>query len=111
MDGPAVFKLAVKVLEQVAHEALEKANLKSEQIDWLVPHQANIRIIEALAGNLGLPLERFYINLDRYGNTSAATIPIALDEARRAGKIKPGDYTLLVAFGAGLTYGSTLIRW
>jgi 3-oxoacyl-[acyl-carrier-protein] synthase-3 len=90
---------------------VEQHHLTLDQINLVIPHQANIRIIEALASNLGLPLERFYINLDRYGNTSAATIPIALDEARRAGKIKPGDYTLLVAFGAGLTYGSTLIRW
>jgi 3-oxoacyl-[acyl-carrier-protein] synthase-3 len=77
----------------------------------VIPHQANIRIIESLAGSLEIPMERVYVNLDRFGNTSSASIPLALDEARRSGRIKPGDLTLLVAFGAGLTYGSTLIRW
>jgi 3-oxoacyl-[acyl-carrier-protein] synthase-3 len=77
----------------------------------VIPHQANIRIIEALADNLKMPLEKFYINLDRFGNTSSASIPLALDEARRSGRIKPGDLTLMVAFGAGLTYGAALVRW
>jgi 3-oxoacyl-[acyl-carrier-protein] synthase-3 len=77
----------------------------------VIPHQANLRIIEAIAQYLELPVERFFVNLDRYGNTSAASIPIAMDEALRLGRIKPGDITLLVAFGAGLTYGSALIRW
>ena len=111
MKGKEVFKNAVRVMETVAREMVEQHHLTFDQINLVIPHQANIRIIEALSSNLGVPLERFYINLDRYGNTSAASIPLALDEARRAGKIKPGDYTLLVAFGAGLTYGSTLIRW
>jgi 3-oxoacyl-[acyl-carrier-protein] synthase-3 len=111
MKGKEVFKNAVRVMETVAREMVEQHHLTFDQINLVIPHQANIRIIEALSSNLGVPLERFYINLDRFGNTSAASIPLALDEARRAGKIKPGDYTLLVAFGAGLTYGSTLIRW
>ncbi|MEI6106238.1 MAG: beta-ketoacyl-ACP synthase III [Opitutae bacterium] len=111
MKGKEVFKNAVRVMETVAREMVEQHHLTLDQISLVIPHQANIRIIETLAKNLGVPLERFFINLDRYGNTSAASIPLALDEARRAGRIKPGDYTLLVAFGAGLTYGSTLIRW
>ena len=111
MKGKEVFKNAVRVMETVAREMVEQHHLTLDQINLVIPHQANIRIIEALSSNLGVPLERFYINLDRFGNTSAASIPLALDEARRAGRIKPGDYTLLVAFGAGLTYGSTLIRW
>ena len=111
MKGKEVFKNAIKVMETVAREMVEQHHLTFDQISLIIPHQANYRIIEALASNLGVPLDRFYVNLDRYGNTSAASIPLALDEARRSGRIKPGDYTLLVAFGAGLTYGSTLIRW
>ncbi|HEY4300896.1 MAG TPA: beta-ketoacyl-ACP synthase III [Candidatus Didemnitutus sp.] len=111
MNGREVFKSAVRVMETVAREMLEQHNLTPDQISLVVPHQANIRIIEALAGNLKMPLEKFYINLDRYGNTSSASIPLALDEARRAGRIKPGDLTLMVAFGAGLTYGAALVRW
>ncbi len=111
MNGREVFKSAVRVMETVAREMMEQHKLTPDQVSLVIPHQANIRIIEALAGNLEMPIEKFYVNLDRYGNTSSATIPLALDEARRAGKIKPGDLTLLVAFGAGLTYGATLIRW
>jgi len=111
MNGREVFKSAVRVMETVAREMMEQHQLTPDQISLVIPHQANIRIIEALAGNLEMPIEKFYVNLDRYGNTSSATIPLALDEARRAGRIKPGDLTLLVAFGAGLTYGATLIRW
>ncbi len=111
MNGREVFKSAVRVMETVAREMMEQHNLTPDQINLVIPHQANIRIIEALAANLKVPMERVYVNLDRYGNTSSASIPLALDEARRAGRIKPGDLTLLVAFGAGLTYGSTLIRW
>ena len=76
-----------------------------------MPHQANIRILDALATRLEIPLERFVINIDRYGNTSAASIPLALDEAHAAGRVHPGDYIVLVAFGAGLTWGATLIKW
>jgi 3-oxoacyl-[acyl-carrier-protein] synthase-3 len=111
MKGKEIFKNAVRVMETVAREMVEQHGLTFDQINLVIPHQANVRIVEALAGNLGLPLDRFYVNIDRYGNTSSASIPLALDEARKAGKIKPGDYTLLVAFGAGFTYGSTLIRW
>jgi len=111
MNGREVFKSAVRVMETVAREMMEQHHLTPDQINLVIPHQANIRIIEALASALKMPMERVYVNLDRYGNTSSASIPLALDEARRSGRIKPGDLTLLVAFGAGLTYGSTLIRW
>ena len=111
MNGREVFKSAVRVMETVAREMMEQHHLTPDQISLVIPHQANIRIIEALAGNLKMPMDKFYVNLDRFGNTSSASIPLALDEARRAGRIKTGDLTLLVAFGAGLTYGATLIRW
>ena len=111
MNGREVFKSAVRVMETVAREMMEQHHLTPDKISLLIPHQANIRIIESLAGSLGMPMEKVYVNLDRYGNTSSASIPLALDEARRSGRIKPGDLTLLVAFGAGLTYGATLIRW
>lgn len=111
MNGREVFKSAVRVMETVAREMLEQHKLAPDQINLVIPHQANIRIIEALAGNLGIPMERVCVNLDRYGNTSSASIPLALDEARRSGRLKPGDLTLLVAFGAGLTYGAALVRW
>lgn len=111
MNGREVFKSAVRVMETVAREMMEQHHLTPDQINLVIPHQANIRIIESLASSLKVPMERVYVNLDRYGNTSSASIPLALDEARRAGRIKPGDLTLLVAFGAGLTYGATLIRW
>jgi 3-oxoacyl-[acyl-carrier-protein] synthase III len=111
MKGKEVFKLAVRAMEEAARDILEQHHLRADQIACVIPHQANLRIIESIAQYLELPLDRFFINVDRYGNTSAASIPIALDEARRAGRIKTGDLTLLVAFGAGLTYGSALIRW
>jgi 3-oxoacyl-[acyl-carrier-protein] synthase-3 len=111
MKGKEVFKQAVRVMDDAAREILEQHQLHADQISLVIPHQANLRIIEAISEYLELPLERFFVNVDRYGNTSAASIPIALDEARRSGRIKPGDLTLLVAFGAGLTYGSALIRW
>ena len=111
MKGKKVFKLAVRVMEEAARDILEQHGVAAHQIGLVIPHQANLRIIDALAQYLELPADRFYVNVDRYGNTSAASIPIALDEARRAGRIKQGDLTLLVAFGAGLTYGSALIRW
>jgi len=110
MRGREVFKLAVKVMEQAAKEILEQNGLKSDQLACVIPHQANMRIIELLASRLEIPMDRFYLNLDKYGNTSAASIPIALDEARREGRIRPGDLTLMVAFGAGLTWGAALVR-
>jgi 3-oxoacyl-[acyl-carrier-protein] synthase III len=111
MKGKEVFKIAVRGMEEAARDILEQHALTADQISLVIPHQANLRIIEAIAQYLELPMDRFFVNVDRYGNTSAASIPIALDEARRAGRIKAGDLTLLVAFGAGLTYGSALIRW
>jgi 3-oxoacyl-[acyl-carrier-protein] synthase-3 len=111
MKGKEVFKLAVRVMEEAARDILEQHGIAANQIGLVIPHQANLRIIDAIAQYLELPVERFFVNVDRYGNTSAASIPIALDEARKAGRIKEGDLTLLVAFGAGLTYGSALIRW
>jgi 3-oxoacyl-[acyl-carrier-protein] synthase-3 len=111
MKGKEVFKLAVRGMDEAARDILEQHKIRADQISLVIPHQANLRIIEAISQYLELPMERFFVNVDRYGNTSAASIPIALDEARRAGRIQPGDLTLLVAFGAGLTYGSALIRW
>jgi 3-oxoacyl-[acyl-carrier-protein] synthase III len=111
MKGREVFKTAVRAMEEAARDILEQHGLSAHQIALVIPHQANLRIIEAIAQYLEIPLDRFFVNVDRYGNTSAASIPIALDEARRAGRIKPGDLVLLVAFGAGLTYGSALVRW
>ena len=111
MKGKEVFKLAVRVMDEAARDILEQHHLSADQISLVIPHQANLRIIEAISEYLELPMERFFVNVDRYGNTSAASIPLALDEARRTGRIKCGDLTLLVAFGAGLTYGSALIRW
>lgn len=111
MKGKEVFKLAVRAMDEAARDILEQHHLRADQISLVIPHQANLRIIEAISSYLELPMERFFVNVDRYGNTSAASIPIALDEARRSGRIKAGDITLLVAFGAGLTYGSALIRW
>jgi 3-oxoacyl-[acyl-carrier-protein] synthase-3 len=111
MKGREVYKAAIRVMEGAAREILEQHKLSSNHITLVIPHQANLRIIESISQYLEIPMERFFVNVDRYGNTSAASVPIALDEARREGKIKTGDITLLIAFGAGLTYGSALIRW
>jgi 3-oxoacyl-[acyl-carrier-protein] synthase-3 len=111
MKGNETFKVAVRTLEDVALEALKQNNLTINQINLFIPHQANYRILRALAERLGLPMERVLINMERYGNTSAASIPIALDEAVKDDRIKRGDYLLLGAFGSGLTWGSVLIRW
>jgi 3-oxoacyl-[acyl-carrier-protein] synthase-3 len=111
MKGREVFKYAVRGMDESARDILEQHRLHADQIALVIPHQANLRIIQAISEYLELPMDRFVVNVDRYGNTSAASIPLALDEARRAGRIKPGDLTLLVAFGAGLTYGSALLRW
>lgn len=111
MSGKEVFKLAVKVMGQAAVEILEQNNLTPDQLGCVIPHQANVRIIESISSRLRIPIERFFLNLDKYGNTSAASIPIALDEAAREGRLKSGDIVLLIAFGAGLTWGSTLLRW
>ncbi len=111
MKGREVFKAAVRAMEDISRSILEQHGLNGSHIALVIPHQANLRIIETLAEYLEMPMDRFFVNVDRYGNTSAASIPMALDEARRSGRIKQGDLILLVAFGAGLTYGSALIRW
>lgn len=110
MDGPAVFKLAVSVLEKVANEALAIAEMTSSQIDWLIPHQANIRIMQSTAKKLGLPMERMVVTVDEQGNTSAASIPLALDTAVRDGRIKPGDNVMMEGVGGGFTWGAVLAR-
>ncbi|NMA02897.1 MAG: ketoacyl-ACP synthase III [Clostridia bacterium] len=111
MNGNEVFKFAVKIMGETSLRALEKIGLTKEDVDFLVPHQANIRIVDAAVKRLKLPSEKVYINLDRYGNMSGASIPVALDEALRENKIKPGDNIVLVGFGAGLTWASCVIRW
>jgi 3-oxoacyl-[acyl-carrier-protein] synthase-3 len=111
MQGNEVFKSAVRAMDSAARHIIQEVGLTSEDIDLLIPHQANIRIIEALAKRLKVSMDKVYVNIDRYGNTSAASVPIALDEARKNGVIKPGSNTVLVAFGAGFTWGSALIRW
>lgn len=111
MQGREVFKLAVRGMAESSVRALELAGLTLDDIGLVVPHQANLRIIEAAAKRLELPLDRFLINLDRFGNTSAATIPIGLVEAVEAGRLKAGDHVLVTAFGGGLTWGSAVIRW
>jgi 3-oxoacyl-[acyl-carrier-protein] synthase-3 len=110
MDGPAVFKLAVSVLEKVAHEALEHAGMTSGQIDWLIPHQANIRIMNSTAKKLGVPAEKMVVTVDQHGNTSAASIPLALDIAVRDGRVKKGDNVMMEGVGGGFTWGAVLAR-
>jgi 3-oxoacyl-[acyl-carrier-protein] synthase-3 len=110
MDGPAVFKLAVSVLEKVANEALAHADMQASEIDWLVPHQANVRIMNGTAKKLGLPLEKMVVTVDEHGNTSAASIPLALDQAVRDGRIKPGQNVMMEGVGGGFTWGAVLAR-
>lgn len=111
MAGREVFKAAVRSMADAAACALERAGLTGEQVDLLVPHQANIRIIQATAEHAHIPSERVYVNVDRYGNTSSASIPLALDEARKCGRLEPGMIALLVTFGAGFTWGAMVVRW
>jgi 3-oxoacyl-[acyl-carrier-protein] synthase-3 len=111
MSGNEVFKHAVKAMGDAALMVLKQAGLKASGVDLMIPHQANIRIIQATARRIHLPMERVYVNIDRYGNTSAASIPLAMDEARKKGLQKPGDIWLLVAFGGGFTWGAAIIRW
>ena len=111
MVGQEVFKFAVRILGAAAEAVLAKAGLDIAAIDLLIPHQANIRIIEAAIDRLDLPPEKAYVNLDRYGNTSSASVPIALDEVVRSGKLRQHDLLVMVAFGAGLTWGATVMRW
>jgi 3-oxoacyl-[acyl-carrier-protein] synthase III len=110
MDGQAVFKLAVSVLDKVAHEALEAADMEASQLDWLVPHQANIRIMQGTAKKLGLPMEKMVVTVNEHGNTSAASIPLALDAAVRDGRIKPGHHVMMEGVGGGFTWGAALVR-
>ncbi|MDN4052076.1 beta-ketoacyl-ACP synthase III [Massilia sp. YIM B02763] len=110
MDGPAVFKLAVSVLEKVANEALDAAGMPASEIDWLIPHQANLRIMSGTAKKLGLPLEKMVVTVDEHGNTSAASIPLALDVAVRDGRIQPGQNVMMEGVGGGFTWGAVLVR-
>lgn len=111
MSGNDVFKFAVRVMGEASIKVLEKAGLSKEDVDFLVPHQANVRIVDAALKRLGLNNDKVYVNLNKYGNMSGASIPVALDEALKEGKIKKGDIVVLVGFGAGLTWGSCAIRW
>jgi 3-oxoacyl-[acyl-carrier-protein] synthase-3 len=111
MRGNETFKVAVKTLEATAREALAANNMDIKQVDLFVPHQANLRILTAVAARLGLERDRVMINMDRYGNTSAASIPLALDQAVQEGRIKPGSRVLMAAFGSGLTWASALVKW
>lgn len=111
MAGREVFKAAVRSMAEAADQALQRAGLTGEDVDLLIPHQANIRIIEATAKYANIPMEKVYVNVDRYGNMSSATLPVALDEAIEEGRVKPGANILMVAFGAGFTWASTVMRW
>lgn len=110
MDGPAVFKLAVSVLEKVANEALQSAGMTAAQVDWLIPHQANIRIMQSTAKKLDIPIEKVVVTVDQHGNTSAASIPLALDQAMRDGRIQRGQNVLMEGVGGGFTWGALLVR-
>jgi 3-oxoacyl-[acyl-carrier-protein] synthase-3 len=111
MKGNEVFKSAVRAMETVARDALDKAGVGADELDLLIPHQANLRIVEATAKRLGVSMDRVFVNVHKYGNTSAASVPLALDEARKGGRIKDGDLVGLVAFGAGFTWGAAVLRW
>ena len=111
MKGNETFKVAVRTLAELAAGTLEENRLDPSKLSLLIPHQANLRIIQATARRLNLPDEKVFLNIEKYGNTSAASIPIALDEAVRAGRVHNGEYILLEAFGAGLTWASALLKW
>ena len=111
MDGQAVFKLAVSVLDSAARAVLAKANLTADDVDWLIPHQANIRIMHSTARKLKIPLEKLIVTVDQHGNTSAASIPLALDHAVRSGKVKKGDVLMLEGVGGGFTWGAVLLKY
>lgn len=110
MNGRQVFKFATRVVGRACFEALEKAGLTLDDVDWIIPHQANLRIIQAAARDMDLPMSRFIVNIDRYGNTSAASIPLALAENLESGRIQPGDTGIFVSFGAGLTWGAMVLQ-
>lgn len=111
MDGPEVFKFATKELSRAAKEAMDVLGLTADDIDFVIPHQANLRIIDAAARRLKMPMEKFFVNVDRVGNTSAASIPVAMDQAVRQGKVKKGDRVMLAGFGGGLSSGVAVIQW
>lgn len=111
MEGGGVFKSAVQMMEETTAKALAQAGLTKEDVDWVVPHQANLRIITSFAKRFGISMDKVIVNIDRYANTSTASIPIALTEAVADGRIKPGDIVVLNAFGAGVTYGAIVLRW
>jgi 3-oxoacyl-[acyl-carrier-protein] synthase III len=111
MKGPELFKLAVKSMADVTQQVAVRAGVRLEDIELIVPHQANLRIINAVAQRLGLPAEKVFTNVDRYGNTSAASVPIALDEALESNRIRDNDLIMLNACGGGLTWGANLLRW
>lgn len=111
MNGKEVFRFAVKIIPKSIEKILEDTNNSLDDIKYIIPHQANLRIVEFAAKKLKVDIEKFYVNLDKYGNTSSASIPIALDEMNRKGLLKKGDKIILVGFGGGLTWGSTLIKW
>jgi 3-oxoacyl-[acyl-carrier-protein] synthase-3 len=111
MAGREVFKAAVLTMAEACDEALRRAGVTADEVDLLIPHQANIRIIEATAKHAGMPMSKVMVNVDRFGNTSSASIPLALDQAIAEGRVKSGSVILLVAFGAGFTWGSSVIRW
>lgn len=111
MEGNRLFKKAVGYMANIGEEALEKNGLSQEDIKWVIPHQANLRILQAVAEKLKVPMDKVFTNVHKYGNTSSASIPLALDEAYRNGKIEHGDHILLLSFGAGLTWGASVVRW
>jgi len=111
MNGSDVFKVAVRAMGAAASQVIEDAGLTPEDISLFIPHQANLRIIEAISKRLKLPPEKVYLNIERYGNTSAASVPIALDEANREGRLKPGDNVVMVAFGGGMIWGAAAVKW
>jgi 3-oxoacyl-[acyl-carrier-protein] synthase-3 len=111
MDGQAVFKFAVRVLADAADEALAAASLPRGEIDWLIPHQANLRIMDATAKRLEIPPEKVVVTVDRHANTSAASVPLALDEAVRDGRIRAGHHVMMLGVGGGFTWGAALVRW
>jgi 3-oxoacyl-[acyl-carrier-protein] synthase-3 len=111
MNGKEIFKSAVRVMEKATRELLEANGLATKDVDHVIPHQANVRIVESMAQRLGIPLDKFFCNLDRHGNTSAASIPIAFDEACKRDIFRKGEIGVLVAFGAGLTWSATLVRF
>jgi 3-oxoacyl-[acyl-carrier-protein] synthase-3 len=110
MNGREVFKFASRVVGQASRQALGEANMTFDDVDWIIPHQANLRIIQAAARDMKLPMDRFVVNIDRYGNTSAAYIPLALAEQVNGGRIRPDDTLLMVSFGAGLTWGAAVLQ-